>query len=206
MGVVSAAQAGGSGCLRGVVLRGWPLARRVDGWEEIGDLAGVDLGVVAVTVVHQNVHFGGLLRQLRHLRRPLRQLLFPVPVAEPGVDISALSLLTVPMEPCHRRSAVASTIGGIDERYPCGMSTTTYGSAYEVRKARVSAAFSGDIHKPLRNATRIRYGWQRLWQTCRVSGQRSPCDDRLRENRRPQRRPLAVPLSRRRKATSNYRT
>jgi len=77
------------------------------------------------------------------------------------------------MEPGHRRSAVASTIGGIDERYPCGMSTTTYGSAYEVRKSRVSAAFSGDIHKPLRNATHIRHGWQRLWQTCRVSGQRS---------------------------------
>ena len=59
------------------------------------------------------------------------------------------------------RSAVAATTGGTDEACPCGMSTHTYGTAYEVRKSSVSAALSSDSQVLLRNSTQIGTGSQR---------------------------------------------
>src|SRR5918993_2701249 len=56
------------------------------------------------------------------------------------------------------RSAVAASTGGIEEACPCGMSTHTYGSPYDVRKSSVSAWFSSDIHVLLRDSTQIGTG------------------------------------------------
>ena len=39
------------------------------------------------------------------------------------------------------RSDVAATTGGIDDRYPCGMSTTTYGTAYGAAVEQLSNTF-----------------------------------------------------------------
>src|SRR5512144_104977 len=59
------------------------------------------------------------------------------------------------------RSAVAASTGGTDDGCPCGMSTQTYGTAYDVRKSRVSAALSADNHVLLRNSTHMRSGSHR---------------------------------------------
>src|SRR6185369_14024428 len=63
------------------------------------------------------------------------------------------------------RSAVAATTGGIDDVYPCGMSTHTYGTAYDVRKSSVSLTLSSDIQVLLRNSTQIGTGSARRLQS-----------------------------------------
>src|SRR4051812_17646949 len=58
-----------------------------------------------------------------------------------------------------RSGAVAATTGGTDDRCPCGMSTTTYGTAYDLRKSSVSSVASASLnHVAERNSTQIRYG------------------------------------------------
>src|SRR3954470_3605688 len=58
-----------------------------------------------------------------------------------------------------RSGAVAATSGGTDDRCPCGMSTTTYGTAYDRRKSSVSSVVSSSLnHVDDRNSTQIRYG------------------------------------------------
>src|SRR5215470_16794413 len=64
--------------------------------------------------------------------------------------------------PCRRTTArsgaVAATTGGMESRWPCGMSTHTYGSWWAARKPRVSSWLPGVIQVRLRNSTHTRCG------------------------------------------------
>src|SRR5437588_4991603 len=58
-----------------------------------------------------------------------------------------------------RSGAVAATTGGTDDAWPCGMSTTTYGTAYDRRKSSVSSVVSSSLnHVAERNSTQMRNG------------------------------------------------
>src|SRR4029079_10541248 len=72
------------------------------------------------------------------------------------------------------RSAVAATTGGIDDVYPCGMSTHTYGTAHDVRESSVSVTLSSDIQVLLRNSTQIGTGSARRLHSSTYSLLRRP--------------------------------
>jgi hypothetical protein len=83
----------------------WPFSRPVGGWsglEQNGQLLGVDLGVVAVAVVEQHVSVFGVAGQGPHPGCPFLQLGLGVAVAEPLVDILALSAVRMPVHADHR--------------------------------------------------------------------------------------------------------
>src|SRR4051812_19140677 len=66
--------------------------------QELRELAGVGLRVVAIAVVQQDVRLLRLRRELTKLRRPRLELFLGVEVAEPLVDVSAVPLVAVPVE------------------------------------------------------------------------------------------------------------
>src|SRR6185437_14281832 len=59
------------------------------------------------------------------------------------------------------RSEVASTTGGIEDLWPCGMSTTTYGRSCSRRNSSVSAWLPPSNQEAWRNSTQIRSGLHR---------------------------------------------
>src|SRR5690349_2614329 len=59
------------------------------------------------------------------------------------------------------RSDVAASTGGIDERWPCAMSTHTNGNSCSVRKSSVSAWLSSANQDAWRNSTATRSGRHR---------------------------------------------
>ena len=60
------------------------------------------------------------------------------------------------------RSAVAASTGGIDDRWPCGMSTQTYGSLCARRKSSVSSRLSPSNQDAWRNSNTGRSGAHRF--------------------------------------------
>src|SRR5580692_7101687 len=57
--------------------------------EQVGQLPGIGLRVVAVAVVEQDMRGRGVVGQRAHFGRPFAQLAFGVAVAEPLVDVLA---------------------------------------------------------------------------------------------------------------------
>jgi hypothetical protein len=91
--------------------------------QQHSQLSGVANAVIGVAVVHQDVHLIRSLGKVADRCDPALELVVAVEIAEAfgGGDVRLLVGLGV----VAASGLVAATTGGVDERKPCGSSTTT---------------------------------------------------------------------------------
>src|SRR5260370_1093878 len=95
--------------LEGTLAGGHPMLNLLPA-EQVGQLLGVDLGVVAVAVVEQDVGGLGLLGQGTDPGCPAGELCLGVPVAEPLVDVLAVPVLGVAVHAHHPQGGICSKV------------------------------------------------------------------------------------------------